>query len=122
MNDILFEDLYTYTNKYHKDVAARSARPITKTLADIAKTSPNEYNKVNAPMIPYPGEAVIEALGNAYTKTSDATYLVSQLFDNPTINYSDKTKSNVNKKLKKVMDILKSISIDLDQNDKPSDT
>ena len=45
MNDILFEDLYTYTNKYYKDVAARSARPITKTLADIAKNSPEEYNK-----------------------------------------------------------------------------
>ena len=45
MNDILFEDLYTYTNKYYKDQARRSARPITKTLADIAKNSPEEYNK-----------------------------------------------------------------------------
>ena len=122
MSDILFEDLYTYTNKYHKDAAARSARPITRTLADIAKTSPNKYNNVSAPLIPYPGDAIVEALGNAYTKTSDATYLISQLFDNPSVNYSDETKSKVNKKLNKIMDMIKSISIDLDQNDKPSDT
>ena len=117
MNDILFEDLYTYTNKFYKDQARRSARPITKTLADIAKNSPQEYNKQVSNLVPFPGEAVVEALGNAFTKTSDAAYLISQLFDNPSINYEDKTKELVNLKLNKVMEILKSISKDLDKND-----
>lgn len=119
MNDILFEDLYAYSNKYYKDVAARSARPVTKTLADIAKTSPEEYNKQISNMIPYPGDAIIEALGGAYTKASDASYLIGQLFDNPTLNYSDENKELVKKKLQKVMEIIQSISKDLDQNDTP---
>ena len=116
MNDILFEDLYTYTNKYYKDVAARSARPITKTLGDIAKNSPEEYNKQTSNMIPYPGEAIVETLGTSYTKLSDAGQLISQLFHNPSIEYDDKTKKTVELKLKKAMDIIKSISKDLDKN------
>ena len=117
MNDILFEDLYTYTNKYYKDVAARSARPVTKTLADIVKNSPDQYNKQASNMVPYPGDAVVEALGAVYTKTSDASYLIGQLFGNPTLNYSDETKALVKKKLQKVMEIIQSISKDLDNND-----
>ena len=74
-------------------------------------------NKQVSNLVPFPGEAVVEALGNAFTKTSDAAYLISQLFDNPAINYEDKTKELVNLKLNKVMEILKSISKDLDKND-----
>jgi hypothetical protein len=117
MNDILFEDLYTYTNKFYKDQAKRSARPITKTLADIAKNSPEEYNKQISNLVPYPGDAVVETLGNAFTKTSDAAYLIGQLFDNPSINYDDETKKAVTLKLNKVMELIKSISKDLDKND-----
>lgn len=117
MNDILFEDLYTYTNKFYKDQAKRSARPITKTLADIAKNSPEEYNKQISNMVPYPGDAVVETLGNAFTKTSDAAYLIDQLFNNPSINYDDETKKAVILKLNKVMELIKSISKDLDKND-----
>jgi len=119
MSDTLFEDLYTYTNKYYKDVAARSARPITKTLADIAKNSPEEYNKQTSNLIPYPGEAVVETLGTSYAKLSDAGQLIGELFNNPSVNYSDETKKRINLKLKKAMDIIKSISKDLDNNDKP---
>ena len=114
MSDTLFEDLYTYTNKYYKDVAARSARPITKTLADIAKNSPEEYNKQTSNLIPYPGEAIVETLGTSYTKLSDAGQLLNDLFNNPSTNYSDETKKTVSLKLKKAMDIIKSISKDLD--------
>ena len=117
MSDTLFEDLYTYTNKYYKDVAARSARPITKTLADIAKNSPEEYNKQTSNIIPYPGEAIVETLGTSYTKLSDAGQLLNDLFNNPSTNYSDETKKTVSLKLKKAMDIIKSISKDLDKND-----
>jgi hypothetical protein len=117
MNDILFEDLYTYTNKYYKDQARRSARPITKTLADIAKNSPEEYNKQSSNMIPYPGDAIVEALGNTFTKASDAAYLIDQLFNNPAVTYDDKTQKIVKLKLNKVMEIIKSISKDLDKND-----
>tara|TARA_E500000318_G_scaffold106372_1_gene114296 strand:+ start:10405 stop:10788 length:384 start_codon:yes stop_codon:yes gene_type:complete len=117
MNDILFEDLYKYTNKYYKDVAARSARPITKTLADIARTHPDQYNNQTSNIMPFPGEAVIEALGNAFTKTSDASYLITQLFENPAVNYSDETKKEISLKLQKVMETIKSISKALDKND-----
>ena len=116
MSDILFEDLYTYTNKYYKDVAARSARPITKTLADIAKNSPEEYNKQVSNLIPYPGDSIVETLGTSYTKLSDAGQLIGQLFNNPSTNYSDADKKNISLKLKKAMDIIKSISKDLDKN------
>ena len=114
MNDIFFEDLYTYTNKYYKDPAARSARPITKTLADIAKNSPREYNKQTSNMIPYPGEAIVSTLGTAYAKLSDAHQLTIALYSNPSTNYSDDTKKKVNLKLQKAMKIIKSISKDLD--------
>tara|TARA_R110000751_G_scaffold259847_1_gene359195 strand:+ start:158 stop:520 length:363 start_codon:yes stop_codon:yes gene_type:complete len=117
MNDIFFEDLYTYTNKYYKDPAARSARPITKTLADIAKTSPEEYNKQTSNMIPYPGEAIVNTLGTAYAKLSDAHQLIIALYSNPSTNYSDDTKKKVNLKLQNAMKIIKSISKDLDNND-----
>ena len=95
MSDILFEDLYTYTNKYYKDVAARSARPITKTLADIAKNSPEEYNKQVSNLILYPGDAIVETLGTSYTKLSDAGQLINDLFGNPSANYSDETKKTI---------------------------
>ena len=117
MKDILFEDLYTYTNKYYKDQARRSARPITKTLADIAKNSPEEYNKQSSNMIPFPGDAIVEALGNAMRYTSDSKYLIAQLFDNPSVTYDKETVEKVNTKLKNVWDTLKSISNDLDKND-----
>lgn len=114
MKDILFEDLYTYTNKYYKDVAARSSRPVTKTLADIAKTSPEEFNNIKSPNIPYPGEAIIESLGGAYTKMSDVNYLCMQLFENPSTKYNEKTKKLVFLKLQKIMNIIKSLPKDLD--------
>lgn len=117
MKDILFEDLYTYTNKYYKDVAARSARPITKTLADIAKTSPEEFNNIKASSIPYPGEAIIESLGGAYTKLSDVNHLLMQLFDNPSTTYDDKTKEKIFLKLTKIMNAIKSLPNDLDNKE-----
>lgn len=118
MSDILFEDLYTYTNKYYKDVAARSARPITKTLADIAKNSPDKYNTQTSNLMPYPGDAIIETLGTSYTKLSDAGQLISQLLNNPSTNYDDNAKKSISLKLKKAMELIKSISKDLD-NDTP---
>jgi hypothetical protein len=117
MKDILFEDLYAYANKWHKDAASRSARPITKTLNDIAKNHPDEVNKPSDTFIPHPGTAIVEALGNAMRYTSDSKYLIAQLFDNPSVTYDKETVEKVNNKLKNVWDTLKSISNDLDKND-----
>ena len=83
MKGILFEDLYKYTNKYWKDVKSRHVRPTTKTLADIAKASPETYNQVTATLVPFPGDHIIEQLGNAFKNISDTTYLLNQLYENP---------------------------------------
>ena len=120
MNDILFEDLYTYTNKFYKDQARRSAKPITKTLADIARNSPEEYNKQTSNLSPFPGDAIIEALGTMFTGASDTSQLIDQLFENPSVQYDDRTKKIVKLKLNKIMETIKSISKDLDKNDSPS--
>ena len=77
MKGILFEDLYKYTNKYWKDVKSRHVRPTTKTLADIAKASPDTYNRIKADLIPFPGDHLIEQLGSAFKNISDATYLIN---------------------------------------------
>lgn len=117
MKDILFEDLYTYTNKFYKDQAKRSAGPITKTLSDIIKGSPEEYNKQTSNFIPYPGNAIIDSLGIMFTKTSDVSQLIDQLFNNPSTNYDEKTQKDIKMKLNKIMIILKSLSKDLDNNE-----
>ena len=92
MKGILFEDLYMYTNKYWKDVKSRHVRPTTKTLSDIAKASPETYNKVKADLVPFPGDHVVEQLGTAFKNISDASYLLNQLFENPVVKTNDKTK------------------------------
>ena len=90
MKGILFEDLYKYTNKYWKDVKSRHVRPTTKTLADIAKASPDTYNQVKANLVPFPGDHLIEQLGAAYKSISDANALISQLFENPSVHLDEK--------------------------------
>jgi len=116
MKGILFEDLYMYTNKYWKDVKSRHVRPTTKTLSDIAKASPETYNKVKADLVPFPGDHVVEQLGTAFKNISDASYLLNQLFENPVVKTNDKTKKSVNNKLQKIQDIIKSITDDLDND------
>ncbi len=116
MKGILFEDLYMYTNKYWKDVKSRHVRPTTKTLSDIAKASPETYNKVKADLVPFPGDHVVEQLGTAFKNISDASYLLNQLFENPIVKTNDKTKKSVNNKLQKIQDIIKSITDDLDND------
>lgn len=116
MKGILFEDLYMYTNKYWKDVKSRHVRPTTKTLSDIAKASPETYNKVKADLVPFPGDHVVEQLGTAFKNISDASYLLNQLFENPIVKTNDKTKKSVNNKLQKIQDIIKSITEDLDND------
>lgn len=121
MNDILFEDLYVYANKYHKDLASRNAKPEIKTLADVAKRAEDQQSKAQGNYTPFPGDAITESLGIAYTKMADAHYLIGQLFNNASVNYSDSTKEKVNLKLKKIMATIQSISKDLDKHDKPGD-
>ena len=121
MNDILFEDLYVYANKYHKDLATRNAQPQVKTLCDVAKKYSDIQTKSQGDYKPYPGEAITESLGLAYTKMADAYYLIGQLFNNASVDYDDDTKQKVNLKLKKIMSTIQSIAKDLDKNDK-SDT
>jgi len=116
MKGILFEDLYMYTNKYWKDVKSRHVRPTTKTLADIAKVSPETYNQVKTNLKPFPGDHVVEQLGRAFKNVSDATYLLNQLFENPTVKTDEKTQKNVNFKLQKIQDMIKSITDDLDHD------
>lgn len=116
MKGILFEDLYMYTNKYWKDVKSRHVRPTTKTLADIAKASPETYNKVKSDLVPFPGDHVIEQLGRAFQNISDATQLLNQLFENPVVKTDEKTKKTVNLKLQKIQEIIKSIGDDLDND------
>ena len=116
MKSILFEDLYKYTNKYWKDVKARHVRPTTKTLADIAQASPETYNKIKADLVPFPGDHVVEQLGSAFKNVSDATYLLNQLFENPSVKADKKTQKNVNFKLQKIQDLIKSITDDLDRD------
>ena len=116
MKGILFEDLYMYTNKYWKDVKSRHVRPTTKTLADIAKSSPATYNKVKADLVPFPGDHAVEQLGSAFKSISDATYLLNQLFENPIVTSDEKTQISVNKKLQKIQDLIKSVTTDLDHD------
>ena len=116
MKGILFEDLYMYTNKYWKDVKARHVRPTTKTLADIAKASPETYNKVKADLVAFPGDHAVEQLGSAFKSISDATYLLNQLFENPTVTSDEKTQVSVNNKLQKIQDLIKSVADDLDHD------
>ena len=116
MKGILFEDLYKYTNKYWKDVKSRHVRPTTKTLADIAKASPETYNKVKADLVPFPGDHAVEQLGSAFKSISDATYLLNQLFENPIVTSDEKTQVSVNKKLQKIQDLIKSVTTDLDND------
>ena len=120
MKGILFEDLYKYTNKYWKDVKSRHVRPTTKTLADIAKASPETYNQVKADLVPFPGDHLIEQLGSAFKSISDATYLLNQLFENPVVTSDEKTQVSVNKKLQKIQDLIKSVSEDLDHDESDS--
>ena len=120
MKGILFEDLYMYTNKYWKDVKSRHVRPTTKTLADIAKASPETYNKVKADLVPFPGDHAVEQLGSAFKSISDATYLLNQLFENPIVTSDEKTQVSVNKKLQKIQDLIKSVSEDLDHDESDS--
>tara|TARA_R110002051_G_scaffold306306_2_gene376776 strand:+ start:661 stop:1026 length:366 start_codon:yes stop_codon:yes gene_type:complete len=120
MKGILFEDLYKYTNKYWKDVKSRHVRPTTKTLADIAKASPKTYNRVKADLMPFPGDHLIEQLGNAFKNISDATYLINQLFDNPAIHLDKKIVKSATLKLQKIQDLIKSVSEDLDHDDSDS--
>ena len=116
MKGILFEDLYMYTNKYWKDVKSRHVRPTTKTLADIAKASPETYNKVKADLVPFPGDHAVEQLGSAFKNISDAQYLLNQLFENPTVNSKPETQKSVNLKLQKIQDLIKSVTDDLDHD------
>ena len=116
MKGILFEDLYMYTNKYWKDVKSRHVRPTTKTLADIAKASPETYNKVKANLVPFPGDHAVKQLGSAFKSISDATHLLNQLFENPTVTSDEKTQVSVNNKLQKIQDLIKSVADDLDHD------
>jgi len=116
MKGILFEDLYMYTNKYWKDVKSRHVRPTTKTLADIAKASPETYNKVKADLVPFPGDHAVEQLGTAFKNISDAQLLLNRLFENPTVRSDEKTQKSVNLKLQKIQDLIKSVSDDLDHD------
>lgn len=116
MKGILFEDLYMYTNKYWKDVKSRHVRPTTKTLADIAKASPETFNKVKAELVPFPGDHAVEQLGSAFKSISDATHLLNQLFENPSVRSDEKTQKNVNLKLQKIQELIKSVADDLDHD------
>jgi len=116
MKGILFEDLYMYTNKYWKDVKSRHVRPTTKTLADIAKASPETFNKVKADLVPFPGDHAVEQLGSAFKSISDAQLLLNQLFENPSVKSDPQTKKSVNLKLQKIQDIIKSVTDDLDHD------
>ena len=116
MKGILFEDLYMYTNKYWKDVKSRHVRPTTKTLADIAKASPETYNKVKSELVPFPGDHAVEQLGSAFKSISDAAYLLNQLFENPSVRSDKKTQKNVNLKLQKIQELIKSVTDDLDHD------
>ena len=120
MKGILFEDLYKYTNKYWKDVKSRHVRPTTKTLDDIAKASPATYNQISADIVPFPGDHLIEQLGSAFTNISDATYLLNQLFDNPSVHLDEKIVKSANLKLQKIQDLIKSVSEDLDHDETDS--
>ena len=120
MKGILFEDLYKYTNKYWKDVKSRHVRPTTKTLADIAKASPETYNQVKANLVPFPGDHLIEQLGTAFKNISDATYLINQLADNPAVHLNKKIVKSATLKLQKIQDLIKSVSEDLDHDESDS--
>ena len=120
MKGILFEDLYKYTNKYWKDVKSRHVRPTTKTLADIAKASPETYNQVKANFMPFPGESIIEQLGHAFKNIADTTHLINQLFENPSINLNEKIVKSTTLKLQKIQDLIKSVSEDLDHDETDS--
>ena len=120
MKGILFEDLYKYTNKYWKDVKSRHVRPTTKTLADVAKASPDTYNQVKAELVPFPGDHLIEQLGSAYKSISDANALVAQLFENPSVHLDEKIVKSATLKLQKIQDLIKSVSEDLDHDETDS--
>ena len=120
MKGILFEDLYMYTNKYWKDVKSRHVRPTTKTLADIAKASPETYNKVKADLVPFPGDHAVAQLGLAFKGISDAQYLLNQLFENPAVSNKPETKKSVNLKLQKIQDLIKSVTDDLNHDNSDS--
>ena len=120
MKGILFEDLYKYTNKYWKDVKSRHVRPTTKTLDDIAKASPETYNQVTATLVPFPGDHIIEQLGNAFKNISDTTYLLNQLYENPSSHLDEKVVKSANNKLQKVQELIKSIAADLDHDESDS--
>ena len=120
MKGILFEDLYKYTNKYWKDVKSRHVRPTTKTLDDIAKSSPETYNQVQATFVPFPGDHIIEQLGTAFKNISDTTYLLNQLYENPSVHLDEKVVKSANNKLQKVQELIKSIAADLDHDESDS--
>ena len=120
MKGILFEDLYKYTNKYWKDVKSRHVRPTTKTLADIAKASPETFNKVKAVLTPFPGDHLIEQLGAAFKNISDSAYMINQLCENPAVHIDEKIHKSVNKKLHKIQDLIQSVAADLDHDETDS--
>jgi len=120
MKGILFEDLYKYTNKYWKDVKSRHVRPTTKTLDDIAKASPETFNQVSAELMPFPGDHLIEQLGGAFKNISDATYLLNQLFENPSVHLDEKIVQSATLKLQKIQDLIQSVSKDLDRDESDS--
>ena len=61
-------------------------------------------------------ENAVEQLGSAFKNISDATYLLNQLFENPTVTSDEKTQISVNKKLQKIQDLIKSVTTDLDHD------
>jgi hypothetical protein len=119
---LLFEDLYVYANKYHKDAAARSAKPVTKTLADIARGNTEINNKASGVFIPYPGEQIIINLGECFTSVANTKYLLDQLYSNPITNYNEETKEKISFKLHKIEKLIQSISSDLDQYEQKDET
>ena len=120
MKGILFEDLYKYTNKYWKDVKSRHVRPTTKTLADIAKASPDTYNQVKSNFMPFPGDSIVEQLGSAFKNITETTYLINQLFENPSVHLKEKTVKSATLKLHKIQELIKSVSEDLDHDESDS--
>lgn len=114
--DILFEDLYTYTNKYYKDLANKQSKAIY-TLSDIEKKEKEQEPPRNT-LIPYPGETLIQTLGQLFIKNDEVVYLVNQLFANPASRYSKEDQRDIKRKLKKIKHIINSIILGLDGENK----
>ena len=56
----------------------------------------------------------------AFKNISDTTYLINQLFENPSVHLDEKVVKSATLKLQKIQDLIKSVSEDLDHDESDS--